>query len=442
VAKIVLIAGLALVAAGVLGIGLQFLRRPRRRRLREAKAFYRRALQLLDSRDDSGAVAMGREAAAAWTSAGLTIAAPRLVARLAALSGELGAALHHLGRDEDAVIHLAAAEAAYRERADAVPARYRPALAQVLTTRAAVEGRLGNYTEALRYDGQVLPLLRKLSESDDPDRYAHPLARALAIEGRHFYEVGRLSEALACTSQALQRLRDLPDRDRAATAADLAHTAADRAAILLACGRVDDALAASHEAAGLRLGAHNPDHLRGCLALNSLGESLLRQGRAAQAVVALRDAVGLARTAAQSDFRRGTPWLAACLCTLASALAVEARGVAEADHDKGPDGNPDDTLPDKVDKDTAEDALASALEAERLARPFAETAPAAYEGLLALAVCSLARAYEAVGQIEEARSPAEEAVRLYEKAGVGRGSRFDVELSQARTVRDRVRTAG
>jgi tetratricopeptide (TPR) repeat protein len=427
VAKIVLIAGLALFAAGVLGIGWQFLRRPRRRRLREATAFYRRALQLLDSGDDSGAVVTGREAVAAWTSAGPTIASPRLVARLAALSGELGASLHDLGRDEDAVVHLAAAEAAYRERADAAPSRFRLALAQVLTVRAAVEGRLGNYAEALRYDGQALPILRQLSESDDPERYAHPLATALSIEARHFYEVGRLSEALACTTQALERLRELPERDREAAAADLAHTAADRAAILLACGRVDEALTASQEAVGIRLGAHDRDRMRACLALNSLGDSLLRQGRAAQALAPLRDAVALARSAAQTDPRRGTPWLVTCLSTMAAAMAVDARSVVEVGLDP-------------MDKDTAEEALAIALEAEGLARPLAETAPA-YQGLLALTLCSLARAHEALGQVEEARLSAEEAVRHYEKACVGRGSRFDIEISRAHAVLDRVRTA-
>lgn len=427
-AKILLIVGLALCAAGVLGIGWQFLRRPRRRRLREARAFYRRALQLLDSGDVTGAVAMGREAVTTWTSAGATIASPRLVARLAQLSGEVGAALHDIGRDGDAVIHLAAAEAALRDRVDAAPARYRPALAQLLTVRAAVEGRLGNYTEALRYDGQAVPMLRRLAEGVDPELYAHPLASALAIEARHFYEVGRLSEALSCTTQALERLRALPERDREAAAADLAHAAADRAAILLASGRIDEALAASHEAVGLRLDAHDPDRLRACLALNSLGESLLRQGRAAQALVPLRDGVALARSAAVTDPLRGTPWLATCLSTLASALAVDARGIAEAGLDS-------------VDKDAAEEALAAALEAEGLARSLAEAAPAAYEGLLALVLCSLARAHEALGQIEQARPAAEEAVRRYEKVSEGRGHRFEVELSRARAVRDRVESA-
>jgi len=247
----------------------------------------------------------------------------------------------------------------------------------------------------------------------------------LAIEARHFYEVGRLSEALACTDQALERLRALPDRDREAAAADLAHAAADRAAILLASGRIDEALTASHEAVGLRLGAHDPQRLRACLALNSLGESLLRQGRAAQALVPLRDAVAMARTAATTDRLRGTPWLAICLSTLASALAVDARGLIEAGVDS-------------VDKDSAEEALAMALEAEGLARSLAEAAPAAYEGLLALVLCSLARAHEALGQREEARPAADEAVRLYEKAGQGRGHRFEIELSRARAVRDRL----
>jgi len=424
VAKIVLVVGLALCAAGVLGIAWQVLRRPRRRRLREAKAYYRRALHLLDT-DETGAVAMGREGVLTWTAAGPTIASPRLLARLARLSGEFGAALHDLGRDEDAVMHLAAAEAALRDRVDAVPALYHPQLAHVLTVRAAVEGRLGHYTEALRYDGMALPLLRQLSESDNPHEYAYPLAHALSVEARHFYEVGRLSEALACVDQALQSLRSLPERDREHAAADLAHAAADRAAILLAAGRVDEALTASHEAVGLRLDAHDPQRLRTCLALNSLGESLLRQGRAAQAIAPLRDAVTMARTAAETDSRRGTVWLATCLSTLAAALAVDARGLAEA------------AEPDAIDKDMAEEALAAAAEAEQLARSLAESAEA-YEALLALATCSLARAYEALGLLEVARPSADEAVRLYEKVREGRGSRFEIELSRARAVRERV----
>jgi hypothetical protein len=165
--------------------------------------------------------------------------------------------------------------------------------------------------------------------------------------------------------------------------------------------------------------------LRACLALNSLGESLLRQGRAAQALVPLKDAVALARTAALTDRQRGTPWLAICLSTLASALAVDARGLIEAGLDS-------------VDKDAAEEALALALEAEGLARTLAERAPSAYEALLALVLCSLARAHEALGQVEQARPVAEEAVRRYEKVSEGRGHRFEIELSRVRAVRDRL----
>jgi tetratricopeptide (TPR) repeat protein len=295
----------------------------------------------------------------------------------------------------------------------------------VLTVRAAVEGRLGNYSEALRYDGLALPILRQLSEGDDPERYAHPLATALSIEARHFYEVGRLSEALACTTQALDRLRTLAGRDEEAASSDLAHTAADRAAILLALDRSDEALAASQEAVAIRLGAHDPDRMRACLALNSLGESLLRQGRSAQALAPLRDGLALARAAATANPRRATPWLVTCLSTLAAALAVDARSIADAGLDS-------------VDKDTAEEALALALEAEQLARSLAETAPAACNGLLALAECSLARAHEALGHAEEARLCAEESVRHYEAASEGRGSRFGVELSRARAVLERL----
>jgi tetratricopeptide (TPR) repeat protein len=416
VARIVLIVGLALCAAGVLGIGWQLLRRPRRRALREAVGFYRRALQLLDSGDETGAVAMGREAAAAWTAAGSTIASPRLVARLVRLSGELGGSLHNAGLYEDAVLHLSAAEAGLRDRVDARPAYFRPYLAHVLVVRAVAEGRLGNFAEALRYDGQALPILRKLSEEDDPETYALPLARALAVEARHFYEIGRLSEALASVGQAIERLRAVPERDRDEAAAYLTHAAADRAAILLAADRSEAALAAAYEAAALRLGTHDVQRLEACLALNCVGESLLRLGRAPEAIVALRDAVAMARTAVQTDPRRGTPWLSTCLSTLAAALAVLAR--EEND----------------VDKDLAEEAIAVAYEAERLAR----TLPEAYEGLLALALCSLARAHEVAGAVEEARPYADEAVRHYEQVSESRPGRFAVELSRALAVQDRI----
>jgi hypothetical protein len=106
-------------------------------------------------------------------------------------------------------------------------------------------------------------------------------------------------------------------------------------------------------------------------------------------------------------------------------MAVDARSIAEAGVDS-------------VDKDAAEEALAMALEAEQLARSLTETAPAAYNGILALAECSLARAHEALGHAEEARLCAEEAVRHYEAASEGRGSRFTVELSRARAVLQRL----
>jgi tetratricopeptide (TPR) repeat protein len=419
-AEIVLIAGLALLVAGVLGITRQFLRRPRRRRLREALVFYRRALHLFDHGEHDDAVAMGREAVETWTQAGPTIASPALVGRLARLAAELGAGLHEVGRDEDAIVHLTAAEVALRDRVDAAPVRYRPALAELLALRAAVEGRLGHYAEALRYDGQALPLLHRLVETDDPEGYALPLAHALAVEARHFYEIGRLAEALACVHQAVERLRAVPDRDRQRASAYVAHSTADRAAILLAAGRTNDALTAAQEAVALRLGAHDPDRLRSCLALTALGEALVRLDRAAEAITPLRDAVALARVATATDARRGTPWLASSLSTLAAAQALDAQGTGGLD---------------TVDKEVAEEALGNALEAERIARTLAEADPAGHSALLAQTACALARAYQTLGRTDEARPYADEAVRLYEQVSKGRGHRFDVESERAAAVR-------
>ena len=57
------------------------------------------------------------------------------------------------------------------------------------------------------------------------------------------------------------------------------------------------------------------------------------------------------------------------------------------------------------------EAISAAAEAERLARML----PEAYEGLVALALCGLARAHEVAGEVEQARPYAAEAVQLYEK---------------------------
>jgi tetratricopeptide (TPR) repeat protein len=430
VARISLIVGVALCALGVLGVVVQVLRRPSRRALRQAAAFYRRAVELQDAGDVDGGVAMGGEALATWTGAGDTVAAPGLRTTLIRLAVRLARGLHTAGRSEEAVTHLVAAQAAVGDRLDAAPEQVRPLLAELLTWRAVIEGRLGRYAEALRYDGLLLPVLRRL-EAEDPERYALRLAQGLAVEARHFYEIGRMSEALGSVGEAIERLRSVPDRDRDEARADLAHAVGDRAAMLLAAGRDEAALTAAYEALGLRLGAHDPDRIRECLVLNSLGEALLRMGRAREAEAPLRDAVTQARVAAAADAARGVPWLAMCLSTQAAALTARVREATDGAADGATDGAADEA---DLAKAMADEAVAVATEALALA----EQPAMVDEGVVARANAVLADALIVAQRPDQARVPALAAVRGYERLTRERPGRFGVQAAQAGAIRDRL----
>ncbi|NUR72969.1 MAG: hypothetical protein HOU81_19305, partial [Hamadaea sp.] len=128
-ARVVLVAGVALCALGVLGIVLHLLRRGRWRTLRSSAELYRRARQALDSSVDAtaagSAVEIGREALEAWTAAGTPPTSARLRLRVAGLAMAYADGLRRAGRPEDALPHLIAAQAVVAERADADPARHR-----------------------------------------------------------------------------------------------------------------------------------------------------------------------------------------------------------------------------------------------------------------------------------------------------------------------------
>ncbi|NUT36262.1 MAG: hypothetical protein HOV79_24660, partial [Hamadaea sp.] len=331
--RVMLVAGVALCAAGLIGIVVHVLTRPRRRLLRQARELYADAEGALLAGVTGSAVELGRRALATWTEATGAAADATGHARLrtAVLIGatRFAAGLHEAGRSGDALLHLTAAEAGLRERMDADPAGHRPLLADVLCVTAAAEGVLGQAEEALRFDGRALPIYRQLAE-DHPAKYAVPLAHGLALEARHFHDIGRVAEALACASEAVQRLREAPEDDRPPARVLFAAARTDHAAILLTAGRDQHAVTAAAEAvlvgaeivndeiraAGRHRRAAPPDEpgrlsLFGAIApqffvpmaqrrsvtLTVYGDCLLHAGRAADAEAPLRDAVGLARAA-------------------------------------------------------------------------------------------------------------------------------------------------
>lgn len=344
--RVMLVAGVALCAAGLIGVVLHVLTRPRRRQLRQARDLYADAEGALLAGVVASAVELGRRALATWTQAtGAADVAGDARLRTAVLIGatRFAAGLHEAGRPGDALLHLTAAEAGLRERMDADPARHRPLLADVLCLTAAAEGLLGQAEEALRYDGRALPIYRQLAE-EHPVKYALPLAHGLALESRHFHDIGRVAEALTCASEAVQRLREIPDDDRLPARVLFAAARTEHAAILLTAGRDQHAVTAAAEAvlvgaeivndearaAGRHRRAAPPDELgrlsllgaiaphyfvpaaqRRSVTLTVYGDCLVHAGRAADAEAPLRDAVGLARAAIPAPAAAGRPPVAA-----------------------------------------------------------------------------------------------------------------------------------
>jgi len=404
VTRVVLVVGVALCALGLLGLTVHLLRRGRWRRLRSAADLYQRAADALATHPES-AVDLGRQALAAWAEAGTPPTSARLRVKVLTEAIGFAAALRETGRDADALIHLSAAEVVLRERVDAAPARFRPRLAAVLAAMADTAGDLGRPEDALRLDGQAVPLYRDLAE-ERPTEYAVPLGLALAAEARHFHDIGRLSEGLACSVEALTRLRE---GDPAA----VARAGADHAALLLAAGRDAEALAAATEAvaagakpfSAARLQqAHPPAAAwRHCVTLSVLGRCLLRLGRAPLAEAPLRDAIGLARAAAVGQPARGEAWLADCLTAVAETMTA---------------------------LDRPAEAVAAAQEAETIARRL----PAHHEPLLARATWALAAALIADGRPGDAHTPAGEAVELYKRLTAARPGRFHRDQLQAQEL--------
>ncbi|NUT03188.1 MAG: hypothetical protein HOV76_06885 [Hamadaea sp.] len=409
-ARVVLVAGVALCALGVLGIVLHLLRRDRWRALRSSAELYQRARLALGSAVDTTvagqtaadrsaeidrAVEIGRQALEAWTAAGTPPTSAGLRVRVAGLAIAYAEDLRTAGRPEDALVHLTAAQAVLAERADADPARYRPMLADALMATAAAEADRGHVDEALRLDGRIIPLLRDLS-GDRPAAYARRLGLALAAEARHFHEIGREAEALAAAAEATGLLRT-------ADPAELAAAGTDHAAILLAAGRDEEALAAVNEAVAHGAQGFDGHSFRHCVTLTVLGRCLLALGRTPLAEAPLRDALGLARAAAAREPHRGRAWLA-------------------------------DTLTATAEMLTALDRPADAVTAAQEACSLASTD----DGLRARALWALGASLVAAGQPADARTPAAEAVTLYKALVAARPGRYHREQAQAQELLSRL----
>jgi CHAT domain-containing protein/tetratricopeptide (TPR) repeat protein len=238
-----------------------------------------------------------------------------------------------------------------------------------------------NPTEALRLQQQVVAWVRANRGPVDAD-----LASALNNLGLFLGAVGRRSEALAPTEEAVKIYRDLA-KSNPAFLGDLAGALNNLGKALTEVGRRAEALAPSEEAVKIyrELAKSNPAFLGGLArALNNLGIRYSDLGRRAEALAPSEEAVKIYRELAKSN--------PAFLGDLAMALNNLGKALSEVSR--------------------RSEALAPTEEAVKIYRDLAKSNPA-FLGDLAGVLNNLAYNYSDLGRRSEALAPTEEAVKIY-----------------------------
>lgn len=121
-----------------------------------------------------------------------------------------------------------------------------------------------------------------------PDVAPTRLARLLGLRTRVRLEFGRYGPALADVDRALALMASAPDAD----AAEHATLVYDRARVLDALGRNEEAEAAARDSADRRRGLFGPVHEKTADSLNLLANTLTAQGRHAEADPIYRQVLG------------------------------------------------------------------------------------------------------------------------------------------------------
>ena len=203
-----------------------------------------------------------------------------------------------------------------------------------LSLRHAV---LGQNEEALRAAVEDVVILRNLAAKGQTDSQARlpdsmiasRLAGSLVSLGAMFDNLGRRSDALAATEEAVQLYRSLARDKPGAFTHGLATSLSNLGAMSSNLGRRDAALVATREAVKLyrRLTRDEPGAFGAGLprSLSNLGEILDDLGSHDEALAVAEEAVQLYRTAARSNPLTCTPDLASSLSNLGLRLSKVGR---------------------------------------------------------------------------------------------------------------------
>ncbi|MFE9690628.1 tetratricopeptide repeat protein [Micromonospora sp. NPDC005806] len=241
----------------------------------------------------------------------------------ASLHDEAGQRLGNAGRYAEGADALAAAADLYRHMGD----EYASELAGALSSLSYLYSKLGRQSEAIAATTEAVGTLRRLVRTDVS--HLPDLANALQSLGVDLSHQGRLAESLDATVEGVRYLRLIAEADPERSKVDLARALANLGIRLSHAGERKEALVVGREAVGLFREAVARDPTRHqdelALALDELGSRLTDVGRREQAVEASQEAVVLHRRLAAVNPAAFGPDLAQSLGRLGIRLSFVGR---------------------------------------------------------------------------------------------------------------------
>lgn len=314
----------------------------------------------------------------------------------------LGARLSELGRHRDALAVVREAVSNYRTLSAENP-DYRPNLALALTIVGTMLALSDRPVDALRREAEAIGIYRELV-AGSPGRYRPHLAASLTSVALQLSVLGRPAEALAATREALSLYKE-----------DAVGTGQDVSISGMATGALQDREGVLGGVPGFRsdpevfgtlseatnryrqLSACNPGYRPDlALALIGLGSEFSAADMSAEAVSAVREAVGIYRELAQADAYWYMPNLALALLILDTHLSATGR---------------------------LEEALPAIQEAVELYRALAEYNPPHYRPVLAVCLDILGSRLADLGRPDVALASTREALLIYRDQVAGNRSK-------------------
>ncbi|GEM_PF-769147 len=315
----------------------------------------------------------------------------------------LGQRLRDVGRGDDATALYAEAVEIFRMAYRNHPYERAKSLGAVLTDHAVQLIRQHRYEESVAAAQEAIALFRA-AKAEAPGEFTRPWAFALRNLASGLRAMGRTDEALEAAQRAVNIARRLVS-EKPGQANILADNLSGLAEIYLRLDRTDDAVAAARESvtvASSLCGALPPSDRQALgLALLTLAHILSEADPGTEAVLVAAEAVAVWRTVAQAH--------PISLSNVSLALALYA----------------------SIQRRTGTEdlGLASASEAEEIAREIATANPDRRLPLLAQVLTHVWRNFQAAGQTGRALDATSEAVRL--KRAIAEGAPHERESLRA-----------